>query len=126
MMAALSYLLHGATLALAWFLIFNLAATLVVAILAPRLAARATPASPGFWLALRLSPAALSTVFVAVIFLPSYWRYEPRELVEGFDVTLTTLGCWRSPSSWPARFAACRRGGERRGGRNSGCGRRGR
>jgi Zn-dependent protease with chaperone function len=92
MTAPLRYLLHGATLALAWFLIFNLAATLVVAVLAPRLTARATPASPGFWLALRLAPAALSSLFVIAVFLPSYWRYEPREFVEGFDLTLTTLG----------------------------------
>ena len=90
-MTALPYLLHGTTLALAWFLIFNVAVTLVIALLAARLTERETSASPGFWLALRLSPAALSAVFVAAIFLPSYWRYEPREFVEGFDVTLTTL-----------------------------------
>ena len=40
---------------------------------------------------MRLAPAALSLAFVAFVFLPSYWRYEPREFVEGFDVTLTTL-----------------------------------
>ena len=90
-MTALPYLLHGTTLALAWFLIFNLATTAVIALLSPRLTARAGAASPGFWLALRLAPAALSLAFVAAVFLPSYWRYEPREFVEGFDLTLTTL-----------------------------------
>lgn len=90
-MTALPYLLHGTTLALAWFLIFNLAATAAIALLSPRLAARAGAASPGFWLALRLAPAALSLAFVAAVFLPSYWRYEPREFVEGFDLSLTTL-----------------------------------
>ncbi len=90
-MTALPYLLHGTTLALAWFLIFNLAATAAIALLSPRLTARAGAASPGFWLALRLAPAALSLAFVATVFLPSYWRYEPREFVEGFDLSLTTL-----------------------------------
>ena len=88
-MSALPYLAHGTTLALAWFFLFNLAATAAVVLVSSRLTPRA--ASPGFWLALRLAPAALSIGFVALVFLPSYWRYEPRELVEGFDVTLTAL-----------------------------------
>ena len=109
-MSAVPYLLHGATLALAWFLLFNLAVTLLVVMLSARLTARTAPARPGFWLALRLSPAALSIVFVAAIFLPSYWRYEPREFVEGFDLTLTALavlalavvmaGAARGVSAW--------------------------
>ncbi|MCU1383243.1 MAG: hypothetical protein JWL71_1940 [Acidobacteria bacterium] len=90
-MTALPYLLHGAILALAWFLLLNLAATACVALLAARVPIGATAGVPSVWLALRLAPAALSTVFVAAIFVPSYWRYEPRELVEGFDVTLTTF-----------------------------------
>ena len=91
MMRALPYLLHGTTLALAWFLLLNVAATAVVVIVSARLTKRAHAASPGVWLALRLLPAALSIAFVAMVFLPSYWRYEPRELVEGFDVTLSAL-----------------------------------
>ncbi len=47
--------------------------------------------SPVFWLGLRLLPAAASIGFVAAVFVPSYWQYEPRELVEGFDVTLAAL-----------------------------------
>ena len=90
-MIALPYLLHGATLALVSFLLLNLAATGAVAIVSARLATSARPASPGFWLALRLFPAALSIGFVVVVFLPSYWQYEPREFVEGFDVTLIAL-----------------------------------
>jgi Zn-dependent protease with chaperone function len=90
-MTALPYLLHGSTLALAWLLLFNLAATVLVAIVALRLTSRSRAGSPGFWLALRLSPAAASLAFVAFVFLPSYWRYEPREFVEGFDLSLTTL-----------------------------------
>ena len=46
---------------------------------------------PAFWLWLRLLPAAASIGFVAAVFLPSYWKYEPREFAEGFDVTLAAL-----------------------------------
>ena len=90
-MTALPYLLHGATLALAWLLLFNVVTTVFVAIASALLTRRSGAGSPGFWLALRLSPAALSIAFVAFVFLPSYWRYEPREFVEGFDVSLTAL-----------------------------------
>jgi Zn-dependent protease with chaperone function len=86
-----AFLLHGTTLALAWFLVFNAAVTAAAALLSIQLARRERPASPGQWLALRLAPAVLSIAFVAIVFLPSYWRFEPREGVEGFDVTLTTL-----------------------------------
>ena len=89
-MSTLPYLVHGTTLALAWFMLFNVAVTAAVALVSARLTRRERAASPGFWLALRLAPAVLSAAFVAVLFLPSYWRYEPRE-VEGFDVSLTLL-----------------------------------
>src|SRR5471030_1743375 len=87
----LAFLLHGTTLALACFLILNVCATVAIAAVSARLTNATRVGSPGFWLALRLCPAALSLGFVALVFLPSYWRYEPRELVEGFDVTLTAL-----------------------------------
>jgi len=87
----LAFLVHGFTLAFAWLLLFNVTATAVVALLAARLTKRAAAASPDVWLALRLAPAGLSLAFVAFIFVPSYWQYEPREFVEGFDVSLTML-----------------------------------
>jgi Zn-dependent protease with chaperone function len=87
----LAFLVHGFTLAFAWLLLFNVTATVVVALLAARLTKRVFAASPGVWLALRLGPAALSLAFVAFVFVPSYWQYEPREFVEGFDVSLTLL-----------------------------------
>ena len=90
-MNALPFLAHGTTLALAWFLLVNAAAAALIAIVAARQTRRTRPVSPGFWLALRLLPAALSLLFVAAVFVPSYWRYEPREFVEGFDVSLTAL-----------------------------------
>ena len=86
-----AFLLHGTTLALAWFLVCNAAVTAAVALLSILLGQRQRSAAPGRWLALRLAPAALSIAFVAIVFLPSYWRFEPREGVEGFDLTLTTL-----------------------------------
>jgi len=85
------YLLHGMTLAFAWFVLLNAAVTLLVALVSSRLTKRSAAGSPGLWLGLRLSPAAISFGFVALVFLPSYWRYEPRDFVEGFDVTLTAL-----------------------------------
>jgi hypothetical protein len=94
-MTALPYVLHGTTLALAWFVLLNVATTMIVTIVSTRLSSRPGRSSlyqsPAFSLALRLSPAAVSILFVVVVFLPSYWRYEPREFVEGFDVSLTTL-----------------------------------
>lgn len=94
-MTTLPFLLHGTTLALAWFVLLNVATGVVVAIVSARQASVPGTStwyqSAAFCLALRLSPALVSTLFVVVVFLPSYWRYEPREFVEGFDVSLTTL-----------------------------------
>src|SRR4051812_28161027 len=102
------YLTHGATLALAWFLIVNVMASIVVSAAARVLARRDLP--PAFWFAMRIAPAILSAAFVASIFLPSYWRYEPPNAVEGFDITLTSLaaaalaliafGVWQGASAW--------------------------
>ena len=78
----MSYLLHGATLALAWFFALNAALSVLVALLA-RVARR-----PAALLMLRLLPAAGSILFVAIVFVPSYWRFEPREFDEGFALTL--------------------------------------
>lgn len=90
-MSELPYVLRGLGLALAWFLVVNAAAGVVLALAADRLIARDVTTSPGFWFGLRLFPAAAASLFVTALFLPSYWKYEPRELVEGFDVTLTSL-----------------------------------
>src|SRR6187549_2848273 len=82
------FLLHGLTLALAFFLGVNAAATLGVVAVAARLTRQGGVRTPRFWLCLRLLPAAASTVAVAAVFLPSYWRYEPRYYSEGFNFTL--------------------------------------
>jgi len=103
-----SYLAHGVTLALAWFLIVNVAAS-TAAIVASRLLEQ-SDRSPAFWFLMRVAPAVASALFVAAVFLPSYWRYEPPDTGEGFDVTLTALaagalvvvavGVVRGTASW--------------------------
>lgn len=83
------YLAHGVTLALAWFAVANLIVSTVVVAAARRLVADAPARSPAWWLTLRCLPAAGSMAFVAIVFVPSYVRFEPRETIEGFDLTVT-------------------------------------
>ena len=90
-MSSFLYIVRGATLGLAWLLLLNAAATALVVFATKRAAEAGDARSPAFWLAMRLFPAVLSIGFVAGVFLPSYWQYEPRELGEAFDVTLTAL-----------------------------------
>jgi len=85
------FLLHGGTLALAWFLIVNLLMSAMVAAWAGRMTSRNVEDSAAFWFAARVWPAAAALLFVGGVFVPSYWKYEPREFVEGFDLTLTAL-----------------------------------
>jgi Zn-dependent protease with chaperone function len=85
------FLTHGMTLALAWFLAVDVAACALVACLAVTLARLQPSRPPIFWFGMRVLPAGAAVAFVAIVFLPSYWKYEPRDLVEGFDVTLTAL-----------------------------------
>jgi bla regulator protein blaR1 len=89
--AATAYLLHGTTLALAWFFLMNVALTAAVAFATPALRRRRdVPAS--WWFGLRVLPGLGAALFVAAMFLPSYWKYEPFESVEGFDLSLTICG----------------------------------
>ena len=83
------FLAHGVTLALAWFAAANALASALVAIAARRLVADTRARTPGWWLMLRCLPAVASVAFVATVFVPSYLRFEPRETIEGFDLTLT-------------------------------------
>ena len=83
--------LHGGTLAFAWYLIVNAMLSIAVAAWIKRNTNHGHAGGPGFWFAARVGPAAVALLFVAAVFVPSYWRYEPRESVEGFDLTLTLL-----------------------------------
>ena len=88
----LDYLARAAVIALAWLAVVNLAATAAVAIAAPRIARSGRArGSAVTWLTLRLLPASASVIFVALLFLPSYFRFEPRDPGEGVDVTLAAL-----------------------------------
>jgi hypothetical protein len=84
----IAFLLHGATLTLACFLAINLLLTAPVVWIARR-GPRTT--APAFWFGLRMLPAMSAAAFAAIVFVPSYWRHEPRDFVEGFDATLTVL-----------------------------------
>ena len=83
------YVVHGVTLALAWFGAVNLLFSLIVAAVARHRVADPRLRTPASWLLLRSLPAAASLCFVAAIFIPSYLRFEPRAAAEGFDLTLT-------------------------------------
>src|SRR4051794_22722278 len=110
------FIAHGATLTLAWFVAINAAACAVAAVTAiavERAAAESSwMRSPRLWIALRLAPSAAAAFFVLAFFVPSYLQYEPREGVEGFDLTLTlaavaggailAAGAARGGTAWPA------------------------
>jgi hypothetical protein len=81
--------LQGVILAFAWFFVVNLLACVATIAISRRQERRRTDLSPGKWFALRMLPAASAFVFVTAIFVPSYWRYEPREAIEALDLTLT-------------------------------------
>ena len=89
------YLLYGATLAFTWFLIVNLVLSLLVAAVSRGVSAAIATSSPALrarvLLTLRLLPAAVSIAFVAGVFLPSFWRLEPRDFDEAFGVTTTSF-----------------------------------
>ena len=88
----IEFFLHGGTLALAWFLLVNAAMSAAVLSWAATITRRPTDAdSAAFWFTARILPAATAALFVAVVFVPSYWKYEPRDFEEGFDVTLSVL-----------------------------------
>src|SRR5881296_1512172 len=81
----MAYVLHGLTLALAWFLAVNVSTSALVAWVAT---CDVRTRSAAFWFALRMLPAVTAMLFVAAVFVPSHWRYEPRDTLEGFDFTL--------------------------------------
>jgi hypothetical protein len=91
-MSVLPFYLHGLMLALVWFAITAGAATLVVAAIARQLIRQEAKRPASFWLALRVIPAAAAASAVAVLFVPSYWLYEPRQYAEGFHADLAGVG----------------------------------
>src|SRR5919201_2582285 len=109
-MTASNYIVHAVTLAFAWFLLVNAVASSIVALAVRRGIEEHSTGRAGFWFALRLFPAWSALLFVGALFLPSYLEYEPRDGVEGFDVTLAALAAagaaivvcavWRGAAAW--------------------------
>jgi len=103
----IAFLLHGATLTLACFTAINLLLSMLVVWIARR---EPRTNSSAFWLALRMLPAMVAAAFAMIVFVPSYWRYEPRDFVEGIDLSLTAVaigalvllgaGVARGASAW--------------------------
>ncbi|MBI3400699.1 MAG: M56 family metallopeptidase [Acidobacteria bacterium] len=87
----LTYVLRGGALALAWFLLVNVASCAVIARLAGAFTTSGRARTPAFWFGLRMFPSAMAAAFVAAVFVPSYLAYEPLEYGEGFDVSLAML-----------------------------------
>jgi hypothetical protein len=81
-------LVSSAVLGLIWFGVTNIAATLIAYGLTRATVSRRL--SAGSLLTLRLMPAALSTFFVAALFLPAHLRYEPAESDESFGIALAS------------------------------------
>jgi hypothetical protein len=67
---------------LAWFAILNVAASVLIAMLAPRLRKQEPPGTAAWWLGVRVFASAAASVFVVAFFVPSYWMFEPQHLNE--------------------------------------------
>ena len=91
----MTYVLYGAALAFTWFLALNISLSLLVAALPPRVSPAIAACAPAtrarILLTLRLLPAAASIIFVAGVFVPSFWTLEPRDFDEAFGITTTTF-----------------------------------
>jgi hypothetical protein len=84
-------LLSTVLLSLAWFAAINLAASAVAWLAARPILKRGATVSGTLLLILRLAPAGLSTLLVALIFVPAHLRFEPAESDERFGFVLSTL-----------------------------------
>ncbi len=89
------YFLYGVTLGFTWFLALNVVLSLTVAasvgVVSDRIGAYPPALRAGVLLGLRLLPAAVSTLFVAAVFAPSFLALEPRAFDEAFGVTTSAF-----------------------------------
>jgi Zn-dependent protease with chaperone function len=89
-------LLSSVLLGLMWFAATNAVASLLAWLLGRSIVARAPKRqSVRLLLAIRLLPAAASSLFVLAVFLPAHWSFEPPDTEESFGVVLAgtaTLG----------------------------------
>jgi len=110
-------LLSSALLGLAWFAAINAVASLAAWVIGRGLVRRPDALGAGTVLAVRLLPAAASSLFVLAVFLPAHWRLEPADSDESFGFLLGAIalaglglairGLWRAARSGLAghRFA---------------------
>ena len=83
--------LSSLVLGLAWFAALNAAASLAASVIAHRVLASNAARRATALLALRLFPSAVALVYVAALFLPAHWRFEPADAEETFGVVLYAL-----------------------------------
>ena len=92
----MTLLLSSVLLGLMWFAATNAVASLLAWLVGRSIVARAPKRqSVQLLLAIRLLPAAASTLFVLAVFLPAHWSFEPPDTEESFGVVLAgtaTLG----------------------------------
>jgi hypothetical protein len=84
-----SLFFSSVVLGFAWFAAVNAVASLVSWALARALISSRRERSGELLLAIRLLPSTAALVFVAAMFLPGHWRFEPRDAQESFG-----LVCW--------------------------------
>ena len=88
---SVTFIVRGVTLLLAWFVVTNAVVSVLSTAAAALSDTAAAARSARFWISVRLAPAMTAIVFATLLFAPSYWQYEPRENVEGFDITASMI-----------------------------------
>lgn len=81
-------LLSTLVLGLGWFAAINLVASALAWCAASLVLRREAARRGGVLLAIRLLPAAVSSVFVAILFVPAHWMLEPASAQERFGIVL--------------------------------------
>lgn len=82
---------NAVVLSLAWFAAVNAVVSAVAWLLSGLATQPYKPRTAGTLLCLRLMPAGVSLLFVAAVFAPVHWRFEPRGMDESFGVMLYVL-----------------------------------
>jgi hypothetical protein len=108
------YSVLGISLALVWFMLVNLAVSIMVGAFAGVRSAgrpgRPRPRSATTWLLLRVSPSLAAACFVAFVYAPAFARFEPREAAEPLGPGLGAMvggallvigwAWWRGVAAW--------------------------
>ncbi len=84
------FVVLGVGLALAWFLLVNLAASAAAAAVLRRVRRAGSAAAAG-WFWLRIAPSLTALAFVATVVVPAYLRFEPRNTAEPLGLGVSLL-----------------------------------